>query len=811
MNTLYVIYIVNEMMIYDTFHYIVLVDTDLLVDKVSPIFQTSSLHPPNSQDLRQKIPFHLFSNSSSSQQIRFYSSQLSRSRNVADLSLETGLNPPNYLRSEYPRLQLRPQKELARHFALWASSPDLRDSTADTPGTLVEENQQPRWIIRRTHVKGPLGRPQSDPVSIAYNNKLAKLADPETPKVVKITPTVPKLSKSPRTGHSTLTFHKKSMLVLEAEDPIVKESKTQDPTWVDIYLTKIKELKAAKLAYKTYIREKVLNQQASSWHDVNTLEQQLTQNVIEVYAAAELARKQAKQQKPMSADIAKKLETQPLLPLQPLSRVEQSVLEEGKEAAQRSISKQFTNGEEIDQSESIMKRKSILLARKSRKSIGVSASNLEGVRYPIGEDNSVDRDDSVGKVERLLLKTARTRRSNLPYRKLSGSDEGSAPKLSDAKAPVVEKMEVTSQNASIKREKLLAFETAPTMLRKSDSTAAHPDKPKKTYVKLNDPYAIIPQPLDKRWTVVNRELLTAGTGLLWKHFPEHFGPNGEQLKPFYPIIERSLHLTPHSKYRIVETLNVSRNSSSTKQKPIRKEQENLDRSTKKNIPPETIIDVLTKPEIIGPKSSNMKGSPLTTAKRPSLTVESAPAISSRSFSTSAAVAKPKLTHLTPSGSAHMVDIAAKEVTSRTAIAKCNIDFSNTDVLPLIKANQMKKGDVLGVARIAGIMAAKKTSDLIPLCHPIAITNATVELEIREPKPAEDAAEYGFGSIEITASVSCDGKTGVEMEALTACSAAALTVYDMCKAVDKGMRIENLRVVRKSGGRSGDFIEEEPKE
>lgn len=119
---------------------------------------------------------------------------------------------------------------------------------------------------------------------------------------------------------------------------------------------------------------------------------------------------------------------------------------------------------------------------------------------------------------------------------------------------------------------------------------------------------------------------------------------------------------------------------------------------------------------------------------------------------------------------------------------------------------MKKGDVLGVARIAGIMAAKKTPDIIPLCHPIAITNASVELEIHEPKIAHDKSADGYGGIEITASVSCDGKTGVEMEALTACSAAALTVYDMCKAVDKEMRIENLRVVRKSGGRSGDFAE-----
>ncbi|KAG9243229.1 Molybdopterin cofactor biosynthesis C domain-containing protein, partial [Calycina marina] len=184
-------------------------------------------------------------------------------------------------------------------------------------------------------------------------------------------------------------------------------------------------------------------------------------------------------------------------------------------------------------------------------------------------------------------------------------------------------------------------------------------------------------------------------------------------------------------------------------------------------------------------------------------------------STSARAAAPKLTHLTSEGSAHMVDIAKKAITSRTAVAKCVIVFSNPETLALIKANQMKKGDVLGVARIAGIMAAKKTSGLIPLCHPIGITNASVELEIMEPKVTierPEAVTEGTGdvevegSIDITASVSCDGKTGVEMEALTACSTAALTVYDMCKAVDKGMRIENLRVVKKSGGRSGNFEE-----
>ncbi|KAH8602307.1 hypothetical protein B0O99DRAFT_648117 [Bisporella sp. PMI_857] len=223
-------------------------------------------------------------------------------------------------------------------------------------------------------------------------------------------------------------------------------------------------------------------------------------------------------------------------------------------------------------------------------------------------------------------------------------------------------------------------------------------------------------------------------------------------------------------------------------------------------------------------------------------LEKLPGSRARAFSTSSLFAPPKLTHLTTSGTVHMVDIAEKDVTSRTAVAVCSIYFSNSEVIPLIKANQMKKGDVLGVARIAGIMAAKKTSELIPLCHPVGITSATVDLKVQEPKSVdlqkpsaqslpgagtdqEDSYKFHtpsghvfpkkdqghrYGSINITASVSCDGKTGVEMEALTACSTAALAVYDMCKAVDKRMRIENLHVVEKSGGRSGHFLES-PKE
>lgn len=140
----------------------------------------------------------------------------------------------------------------------------------------------------------------------------------------------------------------------------------------------------------------------------------------------------------------------------------------------------------------------------------------------------------------------------------------------------------------------------------------------------------------------------------------------------------------------------------------------------------------------------------------------------------------------------MVSISEKAVTSRTATAACRVRFSNKTAMSLIQENRMKKGDVLGVARIAGIMAAKRTPDLIPLCHPIAISHVAIDLD-----PAE-----GGEFIEIRATVTCDGKTGVEMEALTAASTAALTVYDMCKAVDKGMVIDGVRVVFKDGGRSG---------
>ncbi|KAL4726541.1 hypothetical protein ACLX1H_007223 [Fusarium chlamydosporum] len=153
--------------------------------------------------------------------------------------------------------------------------------------------------------------------------------------------------------------------------------------------------------------------------------------------------------------------------------------------------------------------------------------------------------------------------------------------------------------------------------------------------------------------------------------------------------------------------------------------------------------------------------------------------------------KAKLTHVSSTGEARMVSISEKTVTSRIAKAACTVRFSNGTAIGLIRDNQMKKGDVLGVARIAGIMASKRTPDLIPLCHPIALSKATVDLDVR-----------GDDKVDIAATVTCDGKTGVEMEALTAASTAALTVYDMCKAVDKGMVIEGLRVVLKDGGKSG---------
>ena len=158
-----------------------------------------------------------------------------------------------------------------------------------------------------------------------------------------------------------------------------------------------------------------------------------------------------------------------------------------------------------------------------------------------------------------------------------------------------------------------------------------------------------------------------------------------------------------------------------------------------------------------------------------------------------------LTHFDPQGRAVMVDVSAKPETDRSATARVTVTMQPA-TLALILSGQAKKGDVLGVARLAGIMAAKRTADLIPLCHPLPISAVTVDLE-QAADPGQAGAPCG---IEIAATVRTTGRTGVEMEALTAASVAALTVYDMCKAVDRGMRIDGLRVVHKDGGKSGEF-------
>jgi len=156
----------------------------------------------------------------------------------------------------------------------------------------------------------------------------------------------------------------------------------------------------------------------------------------------------------------------------------------------------------------------------------------------------------------------------------------------------------------------------------------------------------------------------------------------------------------------------------------------------------------------------------------------------------------KLTHLDDFGNAHMVDVSGKSDTSRTAIAKGEI-VMRKDTLELIVAGSIAKGDVLGASRLAGVMAAKRTSELIPLCHPLPLNHISVDFEIDEELPG----------IKITASAKTIGKTGVEMEALTAVSVAALTIYDMAKSAEKTMRIQNIRLVEKHGGQSGDVVNE----
>ncbi|KAH7406898.1 hypothetical protein DE146DRAFT_648739, partial [Phaeosphaeria sp. MPI-PUGE-AT-0046c] len=178
-------------------------------------------------------------------------------------------------------------------------------------------------------------------------------------------------------------------------------------------------------------------------------------------------------------------------------------------------------------------------------------------------------------------------------------------------------------------------------------------------------------------------------------------------------------------------------------------------------------------------------------------------------------AKPHLPHLTSSGSAHMVSVSSKAHTIRTAIAVGIVHFSNATPLSLISSASLKKGDVLAVSRIAGIMAAKKCPDLVPLCHPIPLTHVGVELRVMDAAAASTdeeggggrAKDMGFGGVSIEAKVQCTGPTGVEMEALTAVMGAALSVVDMCKAVDKFQRVQDVRVVLKEGGKSGVWREE----
>ncbi|MBI2868187.1 MAG: cyclic pyranopterin monophosphate synthase MoaC [Chloroflexi bacterium] len=157
---------------------------------------------------------------------------------------------------------------------------------------------------------------------------------------------------------------------------------------------------------------------------------------------------------------------------------------------------------------------------------------------------------------------------------------------------------------------------------------------------------------------------------------------------------------------------------------------------------------------------------------------------------------PSLTHVDEQGRARMVDIGGKPETAREAVAKGRV-LMERSTLELVKRGLIEKGDVLSVARTAGIMAAKRTHDLVPLCHPLLLTHVSVDLQ-----PNDQA-----GAIDISATVRTTGKTGVEMEALTAVSVAALTVYDMCKAADKGMRITEVRLVRKTGGKSGTYVRE----
>jgi cyclic pyranopterin phosphate synthase len=155
------------------------------------------------------------------------------------------------------------------------------------------------------------------------------------------------------------------------------------------------------------------------------------------------------------------------------------------------------------------------------------------------------------------------------------------------------------------------------------------------------------------------------------------------------------------------------------------------------------------------------------------------------------MSEPTFSHLNESGQAHMVNVGGKDITSRRAVARCNVQMLPA-TSTAIASSSLPKGDVIATARIAGIQAAKKTSDLIPLCHPLMLSAVTVNISV------------GEGVVSIEAIVETSGQTGVEMEALTACSVAALTIYDMCKSADKTMVIGELALWEKSGGRSGTF-------
>jgi cyclic pyranopterin monophosphate synthase len=162
----------------------------------------------------------------------------------------------------------------------------------------------------------------------------------------------------------------------------------------------------------------------------------------------------------------------------------------------------------------------------------------------------------------------------------------------------------------------------------------------------------------------------------------------------------------------------------------------------------------------------------------------------------------ELTHFNQEGRARMVDVSGKPDTHRTAVATGTV-FMKPETLARVQAGQIAKGDVLAVAQVAGVMGAKKTPDLIPMCHPLLITSVDIHFKIHTPEKSQPAA------IEITATVKTSGQTGVEMEAVTAVCVTALTIYDMCKAIDKGISFGQIGLVSKAGGKSGTYTRPEP--